>query len=93
MGDDEGAVRNGGPDSRMDWMRSRVISALRVKDEKFDKLATSDEGQVVLNFLDGNDTTRILIFDNGKGDLSAVRRVALHILRGSNATLAALISL
>lgn len=74
MGDEEqGKGGAGGPDTRMEWMRSRVISALRMKDEKFDKLMATEEGSVITNFLDSNDTTRILIFDNGKGELSAVR--------------------
>lgn len=71
---DEDARRGDGPDPRVEWLRVRVSSALKFKDEKFDKLMTSEDGQVLLNFLDSSDTTRMLIFDNGKGDLSAVRR-------------------
>ena len=72
MGDDHGAAGGGGADPRTDWMRARVISALRCKEEKFDKLLTSlEDGATITSFLD-SDTTRILVYDNGKGDLTAV---------------------
>lgn len=101
MADDDGpSGKASGPDTRLEWMRSRVLSALRVKEDKFDKLITSEEGAVINNFLDGNDTTRVLIFDNGKGDLSAVsrtgkrrRQVALTLSGSSHAVPCATLSL
>ena len=82
MGDEHGGGSNGEADLRTNWMRARVLSALRCKDEKFDKLLTGEEAGILHSFLD-SDLTRIIIFDNGKGDLTAVRthsitRHALH---------------
>ena len=74
MGDDGGGGGGGGPDTRTDWMRARVLSALRCKEEKFDKLLTGEEASTIHSFLD-SDLTRIIIFDNGKGDLTAVSKL------------------
>jgi len=73
MGDEHGGQAGGPVDPRIDWLRSRVISALRCKEDKFDRLlGIPEEMDSLKAFLD-SDLTRIIIYDNGKGDLTVVR--------------------
>mmetsp|Transcript_25005 Transcript_25005/g.85566 ORF Transcript_25005/g.85566 Transcript_25005/m.85566 type:complete len:4525 (+) Transcript_25005:136-13710(+) len=69
-GGDDGEDK--GPDTRMSWLSSRVCTSLKCKEEKFSKLIATDEAAAhIVAFLDAPDVTRLVIFDNGKGDLNA----------------------
>ena len=77
MADDDGAKKS---DGRVAWVRSRVVSSLKLKDEtKLDRLfANEDFAAAIASFLDTSDTNRLLIFDSGKGELAAVRAAGVR---------------
>jgi hypothetical protein len=64
-------------DARVAWLRSRICSSLKCKDDKLDRLfGNEDSAACVASFLDTGDCNRLLIFDAGKGELAAVRAPA-----------------
>ena len=74
-GDEDGAKKS---DLRVSFLRSRVASSLKLKDDtKFDRLfANEDSATAIAAFLDTSESNRLLIFDAGKGELAAVRALA-----------------
>ena len=69
---DEGDKKE--PDARLVWLRARVCSVLRCKEEKVDRLLANEESAAAVGaFLDGAELNRLLVYETGKGELAAVR--------------------
>lgn len=61
-------------DPRYVYIRKHVVSSLKCKEDKVDKLLSGEDSAAALSgFLDGGDQSRLLIYDAGKGELAAVR--------------------
>ncbi|GBF97683.1 flagellar outer dynein arm heavy chain beta [Raphidocelis subcapitata] len=60
-------------DVRADWLRDRVCSSLKVRDEQVQKLFLGDAKAALAAFLDEPETRRLLVFYDGKDLLASTK--------------------
>jgi len=64
-------------DPRVIWLRQRICSVLRCKEDRVERLLGNEESAAAVSaFLDGAELNRLLVYDSGKGELAAVRAPA-----------------
>lgn len=64
-------------DPRIIWLRQRICSVLRCKEDRVERLLGNEESAAAVSaFLDGAELNRLLVYDSGKGELAAVRAPA-----------------